>query len=886
MSQVNKFKQDQNPDFLYFDLQQTNIYNTTENIQQPLKFIETRDTPIVANSGDYHLSVTRFQLDTYNLPVLVVEPDLTQTGNYDPNQTIYKVAMIPKKSNLLSQEKTQSKEILIENTITNHYGFYGRHIAQQVGSEFLSVAIGQYNGANGKGQIVYITSLDDTTLIRETYTWDASGVAHIGLTSAGLTNNAAFLISNGEKNTAGVSQDYTLIWDRLVSGNNPYKRASPVGKTAISQISGYGTRLIVAEIDTALSTGSLQSVIFNQNTGAFTNWGTSISAGYNFTDKLGTRGIGMNEEGTSIVFTDYLYNATFGAVFFMEQDYAVPNSQTITTVIAATSGDYLGTYVCMSGDGLVVAVSGDGNGIPFTRIYNKTTPGGVVTWTLGQTLSGGAVTKGDRLSLNDDGTILYIGTYGDGTPNSAKVKRFKKASGSYIFEILIEEFSNGALEVGVASNASGEKVYVVEYDSAGQGSGHPSMEQFYHVSTINVGDKFNLPNSTENVPIIKPVIWSPDYKDAEAPNKNVLTGKNTAFYQYYYCNAYENFIARVNLAIRDAYKALIEELYNDWVIPTNNLSLTNVFLDIVLRQYAPPPFLEWNEAELKAELYATLLFQSHNNPPNHPNETPINYSCNPDVVWSIVSTNRVGTPGLLTPLEFQIAMNAPLYSLFNSLPASKKVLTAPVTLYKENYYILNFFTTGNDLVTPHIPLQVAPNYSFITIYDVSGVIQYPTQYTANIAHSNQLLKQPQELSTIDTWTPINAIVFTTTSLPIVVNQFSASSSIGDKPPSGSTSNEFAFIITDIQSNEQGFRPNVLYAPSAQFRYIDLTGNQPIRNIDISIFWRTTTGALIPMVLASGAQASIKLLFEKKDKSGQKEANGFIIDKGSGFNSSI
>ena len=175
-----------------------------------------------------------------------------------------------------------------------------------------------------------------------------------------------------------------------------------------------------------------------------------------------------------------------------------------------------------------------------------------------------------------------------------------------------------------------------------------------------------------------------------------------------------------------------------------------------------------------------------------------------------------------------------------------------------------------------MPLHTTPAYPFTANYDVSGNIQYPSQYTANIAHANLLIKQPQELSTIDTWTPINAIVFTTTSLPIVVNQFSASSSIGEKPPSGSTSNEFAFIITDIQSNDQGFRPNVLYTPTAEFRRIDLTGNQPIRNIDISIFWRSTTGALIPMVLASGAQESIKLLFEKKDKTNQKEANASTL----------
>ena len=885
MSQVNKFKQDQNPDFLYFDLQQTNVYNTTENIQQPLKFVETRDTPIVANSGDYHLSVTRFQLDTYNLPVLVVEPDLTQpTNTYDPNQTIYKVALIPKKSNIKSQVQSTTKEILIQNTITSNSQNYGQHIAFQrdnISTSGLSVVVGQYKGSDLRGQLDYLSSTNDTTLTRQVFSWrDISGITQIGSRSAGITSDGAFLISDGNAPYAGVDRTFTLIWDRTRPPNRPYAKDVPEGKVGISQISGDGTKVIVAQAIASTGDSELQSYKFDRATGVYTTWGNVYDASGSFANtlNLGTRGIGMSNDGVDIVVSNYNHDAGKGALYFIKQDYTTANNQSIITIEGAAN-DYLGFYVVMSGNGLVVAASGTGNGIPFVKIYNKTTPAGVTTWTLGQTLSGGTLTTGDRLSLNADGTILYVATNGTGAENTANVKRYKKVGGTYTFDIVIDSFQNPDLGVNVASNTNGEKVFVVSYDT---NEILNSNEEYIGLGTIDIGDIFHLPNSTENVPVIKPVIWTPDYKEAEVPNKNVLDGKNTAFYQYYYCNAYENFIARVNVAIRTAYIALIEELYHDWVVVTNNASLTNVFIDVVFRQFTPPPFLEWNEAELKAELYATLLFQTIT-----ASEEPINYSSNPDVVFSIVSSNRVGTFGLVAPFEFEIAMNAPLYSLFNSLPASKKVLTAPISLYKENYYTLNFFTTGNDLATPSVPLHTIPTYDFVGTYVVgTNAVQYPTLYTENITHANLLLKQPQELSTIDTWTPINAIVFTTTSLPIVVNQFSASSSIGDKPPSGSTSNEFAFIITDIQSNEQGFRPNVLYAPSAQFRYIDLTGNQPIRNIDISIFWRTTTGALIPMVLASGAQASIKLLFEKKDKSGQKEANGFIIDKGSGFNSSI
>ena len=55
---------------------------------------------------------------------------------------------------------------------------------------------------------------------------------------------------------------------------------------------------------------------------------------------------------------------------------------------------------------------------------------------------------------------------------------------------------------------------------------------------------------------------------------------------------------------------------------------------------------------------------------------------------------------------------------------------------------------------------------------------------------------------------------------------------------------------------------MLYVPELD-RKIDLTGNQPLKTIDINVFWRTKTGTLVPFTLASGAMSSIKLLFEKK-----------------------
>ena len=75
--------------------------------------------------------------------------------------------------------------------------------------------------------------------------------------------------------------------------------------------------------------------------------------------------------------------------------------------------------------------------------------------------------------------------------------------------------------------------------------------------------------------------------------------------------------------------------------------------------------------------------------------------------------------------------------------------------------------------------------------------------------------------------------------------------------------DFALVITDLQTNQQGYKPNLLYTPTAEYRRLDMTGNLGLTNIDIRVFWRAKTGQLVPMKLASGVTTSIKLLFQKK-----------------------
>jgi len=137
-----------------------------------------------------------------------------------------------------------------------------------------------------------------------------------------------------------------------------------------------------------------------------------------------------------------------------------------------------------------------------------------------------------------------------------------------------------------------------------------------------------------------------------------------------------------------------------------------------------------------------------------------------------------------------------------------------------------------------------------------------------VINSHNYIYLPQEYSTIETWTPINSIVFTSSSLPIVSTQLAEPAIYSNNAlvqgANGNNAN-VARIITDLQTNELCYKPNLLYAPSAEYRRIALTGNQSIRDISIEIYWKDKFGRLNPMYLEAGASASIKILFEKKIK---------------------
>jgi hypothetical protein len=91
--------------------------------------------------------------------------------------------------------------------------------------------------------------------------------------------------------------------------------------------------------------------------------------------------------------------------------------------------------------------------------------------------------------------------------------------------------------------------------------------------------------------------------------------------------------------------------------------------------------------------------------------------------------------------------------------------------------------------------------------------------------------------------------------------------------SGSTPNisssgapNLANIITDFAVGIDGsnqYRPNMLFSIQSEYRLIDMYSMVNLNRIDITVYWKSSYGDLIPLHLNPGCSASIKILFRNR-----------------------
>jgi hypothetical protein len=127
----------------------------------------------------------------------------------------------------------------------------------------------------------------------------------------------------------------------------------------------------------------------------------------------------------------------------------------------------------------------------------------------------------------------------------------------------------------------------------------------------------------------------------------------------------------------------------------------------------------------------------------------------------------------------------------------------------------------------------------------------------------------QSISSVSLWNPVASIVFCTTMLPIVPNQTSKANIVsnqGNDSNSGGDNSSVSNILSDfeiaVEPNNQ-YQGSILYAPSAEYRLVDLFPGTDLNRINIQVFWKDQFGSLNPLYVTPGCSAHMKLLFRKK-----------------------
>lgn len=842
MSQTNAFAKAQNPDYVYLDLQQTNVYNNTPNSEVDINFIETRDSPVIANTGDYTVSVTRFQIDTYKLPTMVVEPDLI-TQPFDPERTIHKVALLNEAATL--PLAAPFGDLVLETTLINPSTTlvsYGNKTDVTLDGEFIvtTAPAASYNGFNQRGQVfLWARSLSGFYTLNDILNplFDNTVNSRVGY-SVSISEDG-YWIGVG---TGSVATTFTYIIERATL--TTLKIPKPANSPSNVVLSSNGSIIVVAypeASNTGTNTGIIR--IYRRTGNSAINLVQTINGATN--NVFLGNSIGMNATGSRIIIGSNPSSVTNGVVFVYKNDDPASTdiwtSETITRPDPMVPNYYWGIDVAISHIGNIIAVgsssvSDNGEIVLYSYDFALATYG---TPEILQKPNGGPYGGfGRRVNLSYDGTEVFLGCTAFNV-NTGIVFAYIRVNANFEIALIGGTVNNSNYGYSISSFNDGRYLVI-----GAPGIETPNPYGTVEIRKVDIAFYGTIPNTIKNHVTIENVKWSPT-TTAVIPTRRELTGKNTVNFPYYWCNSYARFIGQVNNALGEAYVANFNYIYTNW-INTLTLETREIFYNIVARFYSTPPFLEWSNNSLKASLVANALFNSQ-----QPNYAIV------ERLWTLVGAYAEHTPDPPIPFNFKIAFNASLYALFNSFPATETIIN------NEKFYIMDFTHPVPIIVNTTLnAIPLYPNYPFLDPYiGFDGIITIPS--SLEYGHIGTHIVLEQELSTIDTWCPVGGIVFTTNTLPIVINQYSTNVTLNSDRPNPEASADFALIITDLQSNQQGYKPNLLYTPSAEYRRVDMTGNLGLTNIDIRVFWRAKTGQLIPMKLGCGVTASIKLLFQKK-----------------------
>jgi hypothetical protein len=187
-------------------------------------------------------------------------------------------------------------------------------------------------------------------------------------------------------------------------------------------------------------------------------------------------------------------------------------------------------------------------------------------------------------------------------------------------------------------------------------------------------------------------------------------------------------------------------------------------------------------------------------------------------------------------------MNSSLYTLFNGFSS----------------LIVGYTGTGNSANGQNNYIQVINNSQTLNITPAGQ--NNPLTYNFMIT----------EYPCLPFWSPVSSIVFTSIGIPVNPTNTMPTNVYGDTGVSigsNSTSQDLQMVITDFDlPNDIGTegRSIVFYSTQGEYRFFDLLGKN-LNQLNIGVYWKDKIlGNLHQMYLFSGGEATLKLLFRRRD----------------------
>ena len=232
--------------------------------------------------------------------------------------------------------------------------------------------------------------------------------------------------------------------------------------------------------------------------------------------------------------------------------------------------------------------------------------------------------------------------------------------------------------------------------------------------------------------------------------------------------------------------------------------------------------------------------------------------------------------------------NAMVNTAFSTAYASLQLLvptlpsvSTPIITYDATTQLISISVSNNVFVdlgsSPFVQIYMNSAlyylYSFLpsqstSLNSVSVEKLYLTKNTGVFDSTTGLRTIPQELPSINLWSPISSIVITSNFLPVQKVLIATPQLYfnGAEYIVGNTNNSLTQpILIEYSVPDNIYTKTINYIPNAQYQFFDLNDAQQLYTLDFKFWYRGKSSILFPIYLNSGASCSVKLGFFKKDK---------------------